>query len=85
MEEMEGYLLYLRHAAGSTSDSLRPHLVVGTERIVRLHRAGANPFAEMEQRPLHGKRCCVQGSWDEAARVFLIRDITPLGELEKMA
>ena len=80
MEELEGHLLYLRHAAGSKSDSVRPHLVVAADRVVRLHRPGGNPFAEEEFRPWQGRACRITGRWDEAAQVFLVAEVRPLNE-----
>jgi hypothetical protein len=74
---IEGHLLYLRHAAGSKSDSLRPYLVVSGDTTIRLHRKGANPFHEEEFRAYEGTRCTVRGHWDDQAKVFLVEEITP--------
>jgi hypothetical protein len=77
-QELEGYVLYLRHAAGSKSDSPRPYLVVAGDTVVRLHRKGGNPFQEDEFRAFEGQRCAVQGHWDERAKVFMVEKITPV-------
>lgn len=79
-DSIEGHLLYLRHAAGSKSDSLRPYLVVSGDTTIRLHRKGANPFHEEEFRAYEGTRCTVRGHWDEQSKVFLVEEITPFND-----
>jgi len=72
---IEGFLLYLRHAAGSKSDSLRPYLIVAADAMIRLHRKGDNPFQEEHFKPYEGAHCIVEGHWDEQAKVFMVENI----------
>jgi hypothetical protein len=76
-EQLQGYVLYLRYGAESKSDSLRPYLVVSPERVLRLHRPGANPFSETELFPWQGRFCRVAGTWDEAVKVFIVENLEP--------
>ena len=80
LKSVEGHLQYRQHAAGSKSDSQRPHLLTAAGNVVRLHRTGSNPFAEDEFRPLEGRLCRATGNWDEVAQVFLVSEIQLLDE-----
>jgi hypothetical protein len=78
-EEIEGYLLYLSHAAGSKSDSVRPHLVMAANRVVRLHRPGSNPFSENEFLSWQGQLCRARGQWDQLSNAFQVETLEPVG------
>ena len=70
----DGYLLVLRYAAGSKSDSYVPHLVCEDHSVIRLHVCGENPFGVSSLRAFHGRFVRISGRWG-ARRRFIMVDL----------
>ena len=55
-----GYVLFMKFAEGSKSESMRPFLVTATETL-RLHAEGDNPFINESLKSYHCSHCAVCG------------------------
>ena len=71
---LRGYVLILRHAEGSKSESYAPHLVVDSVKIHLLHVPGDNPFGPSSLSRFHGKYVGIGGEWDPRGRFLIVKE-----------
>ena len=74
MIELKGTIVFLPFAAGSKSESVRPHLYVSKDEIIKVMKTGDNPFENNSLIAFDGYYVRTRGHYG-MGKTFLIEEI----------
>ena len=75
--ELKGTVVFLPFAISSKSESLRPFIYVNRNEVIKIMKAGDNPFENGALKSFDGHSILAKGHYGKA-RTFLIEKITDL-------